>query len=236
MLSWELLGTAQAPEGGSELRLYRRGGEFSIRADGLELMNSRVHSSEEALAQLACERINNCPRPRVLVGGLGMGFTLAAALACLDELAAVVVSERVPEVVEWNRGPLGELAQHPLRDSRVTVREIDVARLIASERNAYDAILLDVDNGPTSLPGARNEKVYDRAGVEAAAVALRPNGVLAVWSANPDPPFSKRLSDAGFAVEEIAVRARGYRSGTRHTIWVAQQSPARGLIPSSAPI
>jgi spermidine synthase len=226
MKPWELLGVAQAREDGSELRLYRRDAEFSIRADGLELMNSRVHSSEEALGQLACERIQDRPKACVLVAGLGMGFTLAAALATLGASAKVLVSERVPEVVKWNRGPLGELARNPLADPRVRVREVGVARLIADAREIYEAILLDVDNGPTSMPGACNEGLYDRAGLEAAWKALRPKGVLALWSANPDPPFAQRLSDAGFAVEEITVRAHGYRKGARHTIWIGQRSAA----------
>jgi spermidine synthase len=219
---WELLETADAPEGGGELRLYQRGNEFSIRVDGRELMNSRVFSSEEALARLACERLVNCPDPRVLVGGLGMGFTLAAALSALGPEARVIVSELVPGVVEWNRGPLGDLANHPLRDLRVTVREIDVATVLRAERCAYDAILLDVDNGPEGITRTGNNWLYGRAGLSAASKTLRPGGVLAVWSASPDPAFARRLRATGFAVDEIAMRARGYARGVRHTIWIAQ--------------
>jgi spermidine synthase len=222
MIPWELVDCAKAPEGGSELHLYRRGAEYSIRADGLELMNSRVSFSEEELARLVCGRINAAGSPSVLVGGLGMGFTLAAALACLSASAEVVVSERISEVVKWNRDLLGEFAKHPLRDSRVLVREVDVGQLIASEPNRYDAILLDVDNGPTSMPRAGNEGLYNRAGLERASRALRAGGVLGVWSANPDLQFPKRLRDAGFAVEEISPRARGYRKGMRHTIWIGR--------------
>jgi spermidine synthase len=222
MIPWELIDRAIAPEGGSELCLYQRGGEYSIRADGLELMNSRVNFSEEELARVVCERIKSSSAPCVLVGGLGMGFTLAAALACLSPAAEIIVSERIPEVVKWNRGSLGELSNHPIRDSRVTIRETDVARLIESGDGAYDAILLDVDNGPSSMPGAGNEGLYDRAGLERVALALRAGGVLGVWSANPDARFSQRLRDAGFAVEAISVRARGYRKGAKHTIWVGR--------------
>ena len=223
MIPWKLIDRAKAPEGGSELRLYRRGAEFSIRADGLELMNSRVSFSEEELARLACERIRETSTPCVLVGGLGMGFTLAAALESLSVSAQVIVSERIPEVVKWNLGSLGELTHYPLRDSRVSVRETDVARLIAAGRDIYDVILLDVDNGPSSMPGAGNEALYDRAGLQRAFTALRAGGVLGVWSANPDSRFTKCLGDAGFVVEEISTRARGYRQGMKHTLWIGRR-------------
>lgn len=222
MNPWELLESASAPKGGGELRLYQRGNEFSIRVDGVELMNSRVYSSEDAMARLACERVADRPNPRVLVGGLGMGFTLAAALSDLGPQAEVIVSELVPEVVQWNLGPLGDLANHPLRDPRVTVREIDVATVLGAERCAYDAILLDVDNGPTGITRSGNDWLYGQAGLLATSKALRPGGVLAVWSASPDRAFARRLRAAGFAAEEIAVRARGYTRGARHTIWIAQ--------------
>ena len=222
MIPWELLESACAPEGGGELRLYQRGNEFSIRVDGRELMNSRVYSSEDALARLACERLADRRNPRVLVGGLGMGFTLAAALSDLGPKAQVIVAELVPEVVRWNRGPLGDLANHPLRDPRVTVCEIDVATVLRAERHAYDAILLDVDNGPEGITQTDNDWLYDRAGLSASSKALRPGGVLAVWSASPNRVFARRLRATGFAVEEIAVRARGYARGARHTIWLAQ--------------
>ena len=223
MIQWELLESAAVRETGAELRLYRRGGEFSIRLEGRELMNSRVHGSEEALGELACERIADRPGARVLVGGLGMGFTLAATLPKLGPDAAVVVSELVPEVVSWSRGVLGELAKYPLRDPRVTVRVIDVAQLLKQERSSYDAILLDVDNGPEALPQSENSWLYGRAGLAAALAALRADGLLAVWSAGPDAAFSERLRVAGFEVEEVEVRARGYTRGTRHTIWFARR-------------
>jgi spermidine synthase len=223
VIQWELLESAAVRETGAELRLYRRGGEFSIRLEGRELMNSRVHGSEEALGELACERIADRPGARVLVGGLGMGFTLAATLSKLGPDAEVIVSELVPEVVSWSRGVLGELAKYPLRDPRVTVRVIDVAQLLKQERSSYDAILLDVDNGPEALPQSENSWLYGRAGLAAALAALRADGLLAVWSAGPDAAFSERLRAAGFEVEEVEVRARGYTRGTRHTIWFARR-------------
>lgn len=223
MIQWELLEAVSVPQTGAELCLYRRGGEFSIRLGGRELMNSRVHSSEEALGEFACERIADRLAARVLIGGLGMGFTLAAALSKLGPEAEVVVSELVPEVVSWGRGALGELARFPLRDPRVRVRAIDVALLLKQARSCYDAILLDVDNGPEALPQSGNGWLYGRAGLAAALAALRPGGVLAVWSAGPDPAFCERLRAVGFEVEQIEVRARGYSRGVRHTIWFARR-------------
>ena len=209
------------PGNSKELRLYRRGREFSIRVNGCELMNSRAHGSEDALAELACARIADRPRPRVLIGGLGMGYTLASALRQLGAGARVVMAELVPEVVEWNHGPLADLAGHPLQDTRVTVREVDVARILQAEHQAYDAILLDVDNGPDGLSLQSNNWLYSPAGLDAAFAALKPEGVLAVWSASPDRSFTRRLRQAGFAVDEVPVRARGQRGGGWHTIWIA---------------
>jgi len=223
VIQWELLDAATVRDTGAELCLYRRGGEYSIRLEGRELMNSRVHASEEALGRLACERIADHANPRVLVGGLGMGFTLAAALSVLDDGADVIVSELVPEVVSWCRGALGELAKYPLRDPRVTVRAIDVAELLGAERDRYDAILLDVDNGPEALPKSGNRWLYGRAGLAAAFGSLRSEGLLAVWSAGPNRAFSERLRAVGFDVDQIEVRARGYARGARHTIWFARR-------------
>jgi spermidine synthase len=220
---WELLEAAAVPDTGAELCLYRRASEFSIRLEGRELMNSRVHASEEALGRLACERIADRPSARVLVGGLGMGFTLAAVLSALGPDADVIVSELVPDVVSWSHGALGELAKYPLRDSRVTVRAIDVAELLKKERDRYDAILLDVDNGPEALPKSANGWLYGRAGLAAAFGALGSGGVLAVWSAGPDRAFTERLRAVGFEVEQIQVRARGYTRGAHHTIWLARR-------------
>jgi spermidine synthase len=221
MIPWELLDRAPVPGNGEELRLYRRGEEFSIRVDSRELMNSRVHGSEDALAELACARVADRTCPRVLIGGLGMGYTLAAALHRLGGEARVIVAELVPAVVAWNRGPLADLAGHPLQDSRVTVREVDVARILKVEHRLYDAILLDVDNGPEGLALKSNDWLYARAGLDAAFAALRPAGVLAVWSTDPNRVFAQRLRRVGFEVDEIGVRARGPRGGRRHTIWIA---------------
>lgn len=224
MTPWTLLDIARAPGNGKELRLYKRDAEFSIRVGNCELMNSRMHGSEEALAELALRKITDQPRPRVLIGGLGMGYTLTAALHGLGVEGRVVVAELVPAVVTWNRGPLAHLAGHPLQDKRVTVREIDVARIIQTERSAYDAILLDVDNGPEGLTGNGNEWLYDLHGLNAAFAALRPGGVLAVWSVASNRAFTRRLHKVGFKVDEVRVRARGARGGARHTIWIANRT------------
>jgi spermidine synthase len=221
MVPWELLESAPVPGSQGELRLYKRGEEFSIRLDRCELMNSRVHGSEEALAELACARVAGRSRPQVLVGGLGMGYTAAAALQQLGPDGRVVVAELVPAVVKWNRGPLADLAGRPLDDDRVTVREVDVAQILKTEHGAYDAILMDVDNGPEGLALKSNNWLYLRAGLAATFAALRPAGVLAVWSVGPDRAFTERLREAGFEVEEVPVRSRSPRRGTRHTIWLA---------------
>jgi spermidine synthase len=221
---WTLLDIAQAPGNGKELRLYKRDAEFSIRVGNCELMNSRMHGSEEALAELALRRITDLPRPRVLIGGLGMGYTLAAALHGLGVKGRVVVAELVPAVVAWNHGPLADLAGYPLQDKRVTVREIDVAQIIQTERSAYDAILIDVDNGPEGLTMNDNEWLYSLHGLKAAFAALRPKGVLAVWSVASHHAFTRRLSKVGFKVDEVRVHARGARGGARHTIWIADRT------------
>jgi spermidine synthase len=221
MIPWTLLDSALIPDNGGELRLYQRGAELSIRADMQELMNSRVHASEEALAELTCARIGVRKKARVLVGGLGMGFTLAATLRCLRADAEVVVAELVPAVVSWNRRHLGHLAGFPLEDPRSVVREGDVADLLRHERGAYDAILLDVDNGPEGFTRAQNDRLYDRGGLRHAFAALREEGVLSVWSASADRAFTERLLQAGFEVEEVATKARGKRGGSRHHIWLA---------------
>jgi spermidine synthase len=223
MIPWILLDSAQVPGNGGELRLYQRGDEFSIRIVGHgELMNSRVHGSEDALAEHTCARLVDGLKPRLLIGGLGMGFTLAAALRHVGDQAQVVVAELVPAVVAWNRGPLGEHAGHPLQDPRVTVREGDVARILKTEQQAYDAILLDVDNGPAGLTRKENDWLYSMNGLSAAYAALRPQGVLAVWSAGPDKAFMQRLRKVGFEVEEVRVRAHGSK-GARHIIWFARR-------------
>jgi len=221
MKSEELLDTTAVPGGGGELRLYRRGDEYSIRAGHLELMNSRVHGSEDALAELACQRLSDRVSSRVLIGGLGMGFTLAAALKQLGVDSEITVAELVPSVVAWNRECLAQLAGCPLEDSRVTVYEGDVGELIRSEKGAFDAILLDVDNGPEGFTRKENDRLYSAAGLNAAKAALRPKGIFGVWSISPDQRFSKRLKQSGLNVEEIVVRANAGKRGGRHTIWLA---------------
>lgn len=223
MIPWVLLGEARVAVDGKMLSLHQRDTEFSIRLDGGggELMNSRCHGSEDALAELACSRLVGRHHAHVLIGGLGMGFTLAAALQHLGPDGRVTVAELVPEVVTWNRGPLGDLAGHPLLDPRVTVRESDVGQVIKAQPHAYDAILLDVDNGPEGLTHDDNDWLYGSDGLAAAYMALRAGGVLAVWSATRVPEFTARLHKAGFEVEEVGVRARG-KKGSRHVIWLAQ--------------
>jgi spermidine synthase len=220
---WILLASAAVPGDGGELRLYRRGDEFSIKLVGRgELMNSRVHGSEDALAEQTCARLLNGIAPQLLIGGLGMGFTLAAALRHLGDQAQVVVAELVPAVVAWNRGPLGKAAGHPLEDPRVSVREGDVAGILKAGQQAFDAILLDVDNGPEGLTRKQNDWLYGMNGLNAAYASLRPQGVLAVWSAGPDPDFVQRLRKVGFEVEELRVRGHGTK-GARHIIWFARR-------------
>jgi spermidine synthase len=221
MIPWKLLDSALVPDNGGELRLYQRGGELSIRADGHELMNSRVHASEEALAELACARVGVRRKLRVLVGGLGMGFTLAATLRSVRQDAEVVVAELVPAVVAWNRTHLGHLAAFPLNDPRVRVHQGDVAKLLRDERNGFDAILLDVDNGPEGFTREANDWLYGPAGLRNAFQALRAQSVLAVWSAGADQAFSERLKRCNFKVEEVSSKARGERGGSRHHIWLA---------------
>jgi spermidine synthase len=220
MLPWVHLDTATVPDGGGTLTLMRRGDEFSIRAGSVVLMSSRMSSSEIALAQVACERLRGRKNVRVLIGGYGMGFTLRAALAGLGADAQIVVAELVPAVIRWARGPMAALTGDSLDDPRVTIREADVGDVITSARGEFDAILLDVDNGPDSVSRDANDRLYDRRGLQSARRALRSKGLLAVWSAAPSAAFTARLRQAGFAVEEIKARANKGR-GVRHTIWAA---------------
>ena len=220
MIPWVQLGNAAIP-GGGEMRLWRRGQEFSIRIGVKELMNSRLSGSEEALANLTCARISGVSRPRVLIGGLGMGFTLRAALAALGPEAQIEVAEIVPAVAQWAKTEMAEIFAGSLDDPRVRIELADVARLIGAGRARYDAMLLDVDNGPEGMTREANDGLYNARGLAAARAALRPGGVLAVWSAAPDRKFTQRLRDAGFATEEATSRARGARGGARHIIWLA---------------
>lgn len=221
MLPWIPLAVAQAP-GGGQLRLLRRGVEFSIRLGTAELMNSRLSGSEEALATLVWDRIGAArPAARLLIGGLGMGFTLRAAQAVAGPAARFTVAELVPEVVAWARGPMAALHGDSLADPRLTIHEGDVGALIAAAPAAWDAILLDVDNGPEAMTRAANDGLYGAAGLAAARRGLKPGGVLAVWSAAPDPAFTRRLRDGGFTAEPVTVRASRTGKGAKHTIWIA---------------
>ena len=220
MIPWSLLDTAPVP-GGGELRLMRRGAEFSIKIDQNELMNSRLSATEQALATIGCDAIRTRKRPRVLIGGLGMGFTLRASLVVLGSDAEIIVAELVPAVVAWARGPMAEVFDNSLSDPRVSIRETDVGKLINAGPSAYDAILLDVDNGPDGLTREANDGLYNLEGLRAAHTALRPGGVLAVWSSAPDRNFGQRLRKTGFDVTEFPLRAKGPRGGARHFIWTA---------------
>lgn len=217
------ISTATIPGQGTRLRLLQRNDEFSIRVAGTtgELMNSRVHGSEDALANLACERITHLPSPRILIGGLGMGFTLAAALAALGDDALVTVAELVPEVEDWNRGPLGAAAGNPLNDPRASVHVGDVAELLKRSESQWDAILLDVDNGPEGMTRKENNWIYSPAGIAAAQKALTPEGILAFWSAGQEHAFTERLRAAGFSVEAVTVRGLRPGKGAYHLIWLA---------------
>ena len=224
MIPWLQIDTARVPGADVELRLMRRGDEFSMKLGQNELMNSRLSGSEEALATLACRRLEAVKAPHLLIGGLGMGFTLRAALAVLGPEARILVAELVPAVIAWTKGPMAVIFGDSLTDPRASIREADVVEVIQSHASAFDAILLDVDNGPVGLIRKANDALYDLKGLKAIHRALRPKGVLAVWSSGPNASFSKRLRDAGFAVNEVAVRATTKRSGARHVIWFATKS------------
>jgi spermidine synthase len=222
----ELLGQALSRDG-TVLKLIRRGDEYIILANGKSLMSSLMHGSEEALATFACRRARTLEQPSVLIGGLGMGFTLRASLDLLPRDARVVVAELVPAVVEWNCGPLGSLAGHPLKDTRVRVEIEDVAVTLSSRAGQFDAVLLDVDNGPAGFAASNNDRLYDDRGIGAAFAALNMDGVLAVWSAREDRKFEQRLRHGRFAVEVERVRGRLKKGGPRHTIFLGHKSPGR---------
>ncbi len=233
MIPWTLLDTAEIPGVGlsgkdGSLRLLQRGTEFSIRLAQCELMNSRLSGSEEDLATLSAERIRGRERPRVLIGGLGMGFTLRAALAAFPPGAELVVAELVPAVVAWARGPMAAMHGDSLSDPRVEIKVVDVIPLVAERKSAWDAILLDVDNGPDGLTRSGNDGLYDHAGLARARTALKPGGVLAIWSSGPDAGFTRRLRQSGLMVEEVKVRARKGHGTARHVIWFATKPTGTG--------
>jgi spermidine synthase len=225
MLPTKLLGTANIPNNGGELRLTQRGNEFSIHLKGAGgiLMSSRVHGSEVALAELGCAHIQGKQNTKVLVGGMGMGFTLAAALKSTSTNSKVVVAELVPEVIEWNKGPLGECAGMPLLNDKVEVVVGDVAELFKTQQAIYDAVLLDVDNGPESFTHADNNKLYSSGSLKAIQQTLKPGGVLAIWSAWHDPKFTQHLKKTRFRVETKTVRAHKGK-GSRYTIYLARKT------------
>jgi spermidine synthase len=219
----ELLGQTISPDG-TVMKLIRRSDEYIILADGAILMSSRMHGSEEELATLACQRARTLEQPSVLIGGLGMGFTLRATLDVLSSDAMVVVAELVPAVVEWNRGPLGSLAGHPLKDKRVRVETADVAVILSSSPGQFDAVLLDVDNGPTAFNASNNAGLYDNRGIATARTALKIEGVLAVWAAQDDRKFEQRLRHGRFDVQVQRVRGRLKKGSRRHTIFLSHKS------------
>jgi len=221
MRHWTLLGEAPIPGTDRSLTLHQGKDDFFIKiTGGGELMSTRKHGSEDALGALPCERLRRPAAARVLIGGLGMGFTLAAALRVVGQQAEVTVAELIPEVVDWNRGPLGERSGRPLDDPRVRVHLGDVVKLLRRKRTCFDVIALDVDNGPEGLTRGNNDWLYSEPGIDAAQGALKPGGILAYWSAGPDQAFHDRLRRCGFMVEEVTVHAHG-KKGARHTIWLA---------------
>lgn len=221
VIPWEEIDRAEIPGNRGEIVLFRRGNEFSIRAAGTELMNSRLSGSEDALAALTYRRIKPESGRRVLIGGLGMGYTLAATLAQSQADTRITVSELIPAVVRWNREHLGHLAGMPMNDPRVSLAEEDVAETIRKKKSAWDAILLDVDNGPEGLTRKSNDRLYSRSGLEASFSALRPGGVLSVWSTGADVAFARRLKQCRFRTETLSVQARISGKGGRRTIWIA---------------
>ena len=219
MIPREVIAVADVP-GGPPLRLIRHGDDHIVMLERNELMSSRMSGSEAKLGSMTCERLGARARPRLLIGGYGMGFTLRAVLGMLGGDARVVVAELVPEIIAWARGPMRALADGCLDDPRVEIRIGDVATAI--EAGDYDAILLDVDNGPDGLTRPANDRLYTTTGLRKARAALRPGGILAIWSAGADPAFARRLAQAGFAVDEVRVRARANGKGPTHVIWFAE--------------
>jgi spermidine synthase len=222
MIPWVHLDSTKVP-GGGEFKLMQRGDEFWIMVGTNPLMTSRMSGSEEALAEVTCAPLATKPAAKVLIGGLGMGFTLRRAMNLLGPDAGIVVAELVPGIVAWARGPLAPVFKGCLDDPRVEIVEADIGKVIGATKAGYDAILLDVDNGPDGLSRPGNDRLYSAAGLAAAKAALKPGGILAVWSAHPDEAFTKRLKQAGFAVDEVKARAHGKRSGSRHLIWLARK-------------
>lgn len=222
MIPWQKLGETTMP-GGGPMTLMQRGSEYSVMSGTITLMNSRMSNSEEQLANLSAARLGARPKPRILIGGLGLGFTLRAALKCFAADSEIVVAELVPEIVDWARGPLQPLHGDSLEDPRVRIHLGDVSTAIGAGK-PFDAILLDVDNGPDGLFRPANDRLYNAAGLAAAKAALTPGGHLAVWSSHPDDRFTRRLKQTGMPVDQVTVRARSNGKGDRHTLWFATRA------------
>jgi spermidine synthase len=221
MRHWKQLGTAPIPDSDKSLMLFQDKDDFYIKiSGGIELMNTRKHGSEDALGYLPCQALKKTESLRVLIGGLGMGFTLASVLAHVGPQAVVDVAELIPEVVEWNQGPLGAISGYPLNDQRTRIHITDVGKIIRAQKACYDVIALDVDNGPDGLTKTSNDWLYTAAGLHCVRRALKPRGIVSYWSAAPDPRFNKLLKSCHFRVEEKQVYAHG-KKGARHTIWLA---------------
>jgi len=223
VIPWEEIDRAKVPGQETDIILLKRSTEFSIRIAGTELMNSRLHGSEDALAKLTCSFLKKKSNPRILIGGLGMGYTLSAALEQSKPDTRILVSELISAVVRWNREHLGHLTGMPLDDPRVVVEEEDVAKIIRQRESAWDAILLDVDNGPQGLTRQTNDCLYSRSGLKKSFLALRPGGILSIWSCGPDEAFTRRLNQCGFVTKIFSVRARKPGKGGRHIIWLAEK-------------
>ena len=224
--SWEVIDHERVPEHDGVIYLMVRDDEYVIAVDGRELMGTDKYGSEMALANFACDRLTKLEDARILIGGLGMGFTLAAALKRAGSLGQVTVAELLPSVVRWNQGPAGHDSQYPQKDPRCSVYIGDVGDLVEQVSQPWSAILLDVDNGPLALTRPSNRWLYTRAGLHAAIQALIPGGILGIWSADADASLTRRLQETGFDVEMIRFSEEGhptYDDSGAHVLWMAQR-------------
>lgn len=216
------LGTTNTPDGG-EMILYQHDHDFSIKINGHELMNSRQHESEMELARLGCAHLAGHTAPRVLIGGLGMGYTLRQTLDMLGSDATVIVSELLPAVIEWNRDLLGGLNGQPLEDKRTEIVTGDIFQLLSQSTGKFDAILLDIDNGPSAIVDSGNQRLYSPAGIQTCRRALRNKGCLAIWSGAPSKAFEQILMGCGFHVRRYKLNAYGGSSKKSLFVWVASE-------------